>query len=195
MTSQYVNLSQVKKVEPPGLTALPYKCVDTYRDSPNRNRLPTAHDHDCLESGMQGPSRQGIWSLLEASSLTRFAPSNLILQFSMAAAGGCCFLPLLCFQINWTIINDLTPSGRGERGTPWRNRSFIIRWEGVAGEFWGGGTIKKIWFERGGGGVSGEKILSIKGRVDHQKNPLYFVVMAFVILQTAYPNAKNCGTY
>ena len=47
----------------------------------------------------------------------------------------------------------------------------------------------------GGGGVSGEKILSVKGRVDHQKNPLYFVVMAFAILQTAYPNAKNCGTY
>ena len=43
--------------------------------------------------------------------------------------------------------------------------------------------------------MSGEKILSVKGRVGQQTIPLYFVVMAFVILQTAYPNAKNRGTY
>ena len=66
---------------------------------------------------------------------------------------------------------------------------------GWLASFEGEELLKKYGLKEGGGGGSGEKKLRVKGRVGQQTIPLYFVVMAFVILQTAYPNAKNRGTY
>ena len=54
--------------------------------------------------------------------------------------------------------------------------------------------MKEIWLEKGG---QKERILSLKGREGggrHQKIRSNFAVTAFVIMQTAYQNAKNQRT-